>query len=92
MSPTLPTRISLVSDTLFQELEGETVFLSLASGEYYGLDDVGTRMWEVLAEHEDVEAAVVQLLREFKVDEATLRTDLATLIKKMREAGLVSVD
>ena len=91
MTPSLPTRVTMVPDTLFQDMDGETVFLSLASGEYYGVDDVGSRMWQVLEASTDVETAATQLLREFRVDEETLRADLAALIEKMREAGLVTV-
>ena len=91
MIPPLPTRVTLVSDTLFQDMDDETVFLSLASGEYYGVDDVGARMWQAIGASTDVDTAVAQLLREFRVDEETLRADLAALIEKMREAGLVTV-
>ena len=87
----LPTRVEKVEDAAFQEMEGEMVFLEMASGEYYGIDHVGTRMWNALAECDDVESAVSRLLADFDVDEATLRTDLAVLIEKMREAGLVRV-
>ena len=91
MSPSLPTRVQMSSDTLYQDMDGETVFLDLANGEYYGVDEVGTRMWQALRESEDVESAVSRLLTEFDVDEDTLRADLAVLIEKMRQAGLLTV-
>jgi hypothetical protein len=33
-------------EVLVQELEGEAVLLNLASERYFGLDDVGTRIWQ----------------------------------------------
>ena len=39
------TRVRAAPDTLMQELEGESVLLSLASERYFGLDEVGTRIW-----------------------------------------------
>ena len=90
MSPSLPTRVQMSSDTLYQDMDGETVFLDLVNGEYYGVDEVGTRMWQALRESDDVESAVSRLLAEFDVDEDTLRADLAVLIEKMRQAGLLT--
>ena len=37
---------------LFQELQGEAVLLNLKSGVYFGLDPVGTRIWELFAKHD----------------------------------------
>lgn len=91
MTTKLPAYVTPVPDALFQEMEGETVFLEMDSGEYYGIDDVGTRMWKALTDCGDVEAAVARLLTEFDVEEARLRADLAVLIEQMRAAGLVKV-
>jgi len=41
---------------LFRELEGEAVILSVEGGTYYGLDDVGTRMWTALLEAPSIQA------------------------------------
>ena len=37
-------------DVLFQEVAGETVLLDLNSESYFGLDEVGTRIWTLLNE------------------------------------------
>ena len=59
---TLTSRVKVNDDVLFQELQGEAVLLNLKSGVYFGLDPVGTRIWQLFAEHEvlrDVAQAVV---------------------------------
>ena len=76
-------------DVLFQEIEGEMVLLDTKAERYYALDDVGTRFWELLSEHRDLEPAVTAMLDEFAVDEATLRADLTTLLEELDAAGLV---
>jgi hypothetical protein len=80
-------------NVLFQDLGDESVLLSLDNDRYYGLDDVGTRMWQLLAEHSDVATVISHLLGEYagQVDEATLRRDLGELIAKLAEAGLLTI-
>ena len=82
--------IEIPKDVLFQTLGDEAVLLNLNDSRYYGLDDVGRRMWELLAEHRSTEPVVQQLLREYDVEEQVLRADLATLIEKLKAAGLIA--
>ncbi len=42
------TRVSIPSDTLINVLGSESVILSLKSERYFGLDEMGTRMWSCL--------------------------------------------
>jgi len=89
----LPPYITLSPDVLFQELEGEAVLLNLANEHYYGLDDVGTRIWQLLDEHGgETELVVGQMLAEYHVDEALLRTDIANLIAGLAEASLITTE
>ena len=74
---------------VFQEIEGETVLLDVEAERYYALDEVGSRCWELLAEHGDLEKVVASMLAEFDVDEATLRSDLEGLLEQLSAAGLV---
>ena len=90
MSTPLPAHVTLLPDALSQEMEGETVFLCLGSGQFYGLDDIGSRMLQVLQDSDSVEGAVAQLLEQFEVDEDRLRADLARFIDRLEEAGLIS--
>ena len=53
-------RIEISEDVLFQEVGGETVLLDLASEQYFGLDAVGTRIWQLLGEGADREEPVSQ--------------------------------
>jgi hypothetical protein len=91
MPSTLPQSVTISPDVLLQELNGESVLLDLKTERYYGLDDIGTRMWQLLDSNSHVEAACSRLLQEYEVDETTLKDDLAELIDKLAEAGLISV-
>jgi hypothetical protein len=72
-----------------QELDGESVFLNLNSGRYFGLDEVGTRMWQVLTTAPSIQAAYEVLLAEYDTEAERLRQDLGDLLEKLVSNGLV---
>jgi hypothetical protein len=86
----LRRQIKLSPDVLYQELIDEAVLLNLTSEQYFGLDPVGTRIWQLLEENGDSEYVIAQMLQEYDVEEATLRCDLAAFIEKLSAAGLVN--
>ena len=88
----LPARVSVSDHVLFQEIEGECVLLDMASEQYFGLDDVGTRIWQLLAADGDTANVITQMRQVYNVDEATLRADLTKLIEELSTAGLIQVD
>jgi coenzyme PQQ synthesis protein D (PqqD) len=93
MNPPLPARVTISPAVLCEELDGEAVLLNLDDDRFYGLDDVATRMWKLLAPG-DVAAALSTLLEEYsgEVNGAALRADLADLIGALAAAGLLTVD
>lgn len=86
---TMTTQVRLREGVLFRELEGEAVLLETASGRYYGLDEVGTRIWRLLQEHERVEPVFSELLKEYEVGEEELRRDVLELVQKLLACRLV---
>jgi hypothetical protein len=91
MEITLGMRVSVPADVLVQELQGESVLLNVRSGRYFGLDEVGTRMWSALTTAESLQAACEALLAEYDVDAERLQKDLQALVEKLAEHGLVEV-
>ena len=89
---TLESRISVPEDVLFRDLSGEAVVLNLETGKYYGLDEVGTRMWSLLTQHGRVEPAYQALLDEYDVAEEQLRQDVLSLVDELASHGLLQVD
>jgi len=91
MEITLTMRAVVPTDVLVQELQGESVLLNVKSGRYFGLDEVGTRMWNVLTTAASLQAASETLLAEYDVDAERLQRDLHSLVEKLVEHGLMKV-
>jgi Coenzyme PQQ synthesis protein D (PqqD) len=92
VSPPEVSRITVPDAVLHQQLGEETVLLHLATERYYGLDEVGSRVWQLLQEHRTLDPIVGALLDEYDVDETTLRGDLERLLDELADLGLVHVE
>jgi hypothetical protein len=75
---------------LFRLIDQEAVILNLDSGKYFGLNVVGSRVWELLTESRSMAAICQILASEYDVDQAALETDLSELLDDLLEAGLIA--
>jgi len=87
--PDVSGRLRVHRSVLSRELAGETVLLNLESGVYYGLDAVGTRAWNLLAEERTLADVCTIMLEEFEVTHDTLQQDLTTLVRELCEKQLL---
>ena len=72
--------IEVPKNVLVRFIEKESVFLNLETECYYGLDETGTRMWQVVTAGQSIENAYAELLSEFDVEERLLRQNLLELL------------
>jgi hypothetical protein len=86
------SRVRINDEVLFQELQGESVLLNLKTGVYLGLDQVGTRVWQLMGQNEVLSAVKTAILQEYDVTEERCSQDLLELIGKMQEQGLVIIE
>ena len=84
--------ITLSPEVISQEVSGETVLLDLESENYFGLDEVGTRIWQLIKESGDLRAIYDTLLAEYEVEEEQLHTDLEALLGEIAGLGLVKME
>jgi len=89
MSIDFASRVQVPEDVLLSELDGESVILNLKTETYFGLDEVGTRMWSALTTADSVQAAFDVLSEEYDVEPERLREDLSVLLDKLFEHGLL---
>jgi hypothetical protein len=88
----LTTRIAVPESVLFRDLDGEAVLLETKTGRYYGLDEVGTRMWSLIHSHGEIGAVCRALLAEYDVPEDRLREDLERFVETLAARGLLRKD
>jgi hypothetical protein len=85
----IPSRVRIRDDVLYQYLQGETVLLDLASGTYYGLDSVGTRVWQGIEQHGQLNKVREAILNEYDVSEQQCDADLVDIVADLINKGLL---
>jgi len=93
-SPICPTTlVRPAEDHLASDLGEETVLMSVATGEYYGLRGVGTLVWaELQIGPRTVADLVSRIIEEYDVEETRALTDLTRLLEDMQARKLVEIE
>lgn len=69
----------------------ESAILNMKNSVYYGMNAVGTRVWNLIGEPRSVVQLRDALLDEYEVDPARCEQDLLELLEQMRSEGLIEV-
>lgn len=79
------------SEVLSTELGNEVVLLNLRDGVYYGLDDVGARIWALLRQPVSVRMICDAILAEYEIDADRCERDVRAVVADLARCGLISV-
>jgi hypothetical protein len=91
MAVSLDASVRVAENVVFRELDGEAVILNLQSGVYFGLDAVGTRVWQLCQEQGSIRSVCQAMQKEFDVSADTLQADLLALLDELSAKGLVTI-
>ena len=93
MSSTFPGDATAVisAGQLSTELGGEVVILGLQDSVYYGLTNVGARIWALLQTPRTLDEIVRRLVEEYDVDTGQAEADLRDLLRELHSRGLVAI-
>lgn len=87
----LQDALEIPAAVLFRHIDDETVLLNMESGFYFGLNPIGARIFQLIAQHGTLERVFEVALEEYAVSPAQLRHDLLALASELRDKGLLHV-
>ena len=91
MSVSLNSSLVIPEDVIFRELDGEAIILNLATGIYFGLDAIGSRMWTLFVASERLDRVAQTLAAEYDADVSVLERDVVGLAAELLAKGLVQI-
>lgn len=87
----LSDRFTVSDDVVAREVGGEMVLLDLSSGQYFGLDSVGGRIWELLTERPHELRELCDIIEaEFDAPRDRIEADLLTLARQLQDQELIA--
>ncbi len=86
-------KFRLHPDAVSRKLHGEEVLLQMQSGCYYGLDEIGTKVWDALiAEHLSLGECAARIAEEFSAEPRAVRKDVEALVEDMLKQNLLQLE
>ena len=84
--------VKVANEQVSCDLAGEAVILSLTSGQYFGLNEMGARIWNLIQEPKTVGSVLEAILQEYDVTPDQLEGDIFALLEKMAINELIEVE
>lgn len=83
--------VAATKDQVSSDLGGETILLSMQSAMYYGLDEVASRIWELVRDPIQVSEISETIAREYDVERLRCEADVIEFLRELETKGLIEV-
>ncbi len=83
--------ISQSEDQVSTEIDGEVVLMGIESGNYYGFDDILSRIWNIIETPILVASLIEQLMQEYEVERNECENDVMSILDELLKDNLISV-
>jgi hypothetical protein len=88
----LDTVVKQLEDLDVTDLNGEKVMMNLNKGQYFALNEVGSRIWDIIDKPICVKEIIEVLLKEYDIDKESCLEDVISFIGSMRDADIVKIN
>ena len=84
--------VSQTEDIVANDIDDEKVMMNVEKGQYYGLDPIGSRVWELIERPIRVSELIDALAPKYDVDRETCERDVLAFLEELREDGILRVE
>lgn len=88
---TLDADLHIPAHVSFSIVGQDAFLLNTQTNKYFAMEEVGTRLWEMLKDGQSLRDGYQVILGEYEIDPAQLEEDLLELVNHMLENGLVEI-
>jgi len=74
------------------DLNGEKIMMNLERGEYLALNDVGSRIWEIIDKSVNVNDIINTLINEYNIDFKTCEASVMEFLGSLNNAELIHIN
>jgi len=87
-----PTTFKRHPDLLETTLDNEVVLMSIERGSYFGLENTGKRIWQLLETPQTLAQLQEALSNEYEAPPEVIARDVAGFLQKMLDNGVVTTE
>ena len=85
----MPIMVKKSEHAVCRIVDGEALLLNTTTGEFYALDEIGTKIWNLLDVGKSEDEAATKIANEYATDVETALSDIRALILSLRESGVL---
>jgi hypothetical protein len=90
-SVTAETLIKRSKQITWRQVEDETILLNLENGEYYSLNQLGSKIWKIIGTDKKVKEIAAIISKEYTVNYARVIQDTINFIKQLSKHNLLEL-
>ena len=83
--------ITSTEDQVSCNLEGQSLLLQVSSGNYFGLNQVGSLVWESVQKGTTFDQIVADVLQAYDAERKRVEDDVEELLSTLESEGLIRV-
>jgi hypothetical protein len=91
MNLSINSRVVAIRNHVSCELEGESVILNLDDSVYYGLNETGLAIWELIQKPAFVWEIRGEIVRQFQVESDSCERDILNLLGQLKDSSLLQI-
>ncbi len=88
---TLESTVELPPKVTFGNMDDEVAIFHEETGQYFGLDDVGSQVWKAFHKTGSLREAHTVLMEEFEIEDSDLEEAIIEFVKELVELELLAV-
>jgi hypothetical protein len=73
------------------EIDNEKVMMNISKGQYYALNSVGSKIWDVIEDKRTVREVVSILLSEYEIDQKNCEESVMNFLGSLQNEDLIEV-
>ena len=87
----LETLVRQMKDLFVTEIDGEKVMMHIENGKYYAMNEVGSRIWDLIENPISVEQLIITLYNEYEVERSTCEKAVFDFLESVYNENLIEV-
>ena len=79
-------------DLIHADIDNETMLMSLSNGEYYGMNMVGSKIWELLENSMTVSSLVLELTNVYELTDEQCENDIQPFLISLLDKEIIKLN